>query len=42
MKKGYKGFEKATNNDIELLKKIPNYDYKVFSEITGITDKRLK
>ena len=35
-------FEKATDEDIELLKKLPNYDYEVFSEITGLTDERLK
>lgn len=35
-------FEKATDEDIELLKKLPNYDYDVFSEITGLIDERLK
>lgn len=35
-------FKTATHHDIELLKALPNYDYNVFREITGIEDERLK
>ena len=31
-----KAFDSATKNDIELLKALPNFDAKVFEEITGI------
>jgi hypothetical protein len=50
-KKDYKGcfkesFDKTTKEDVELLIKLPNFNYKVFEEISGITksmiNKKLK
>ncbi|MEG1313347.1 MAG: hypothetical protein RSD40_03435 [Bacilli bacterium] len=37
-----KAFENVTDEDIKLLKALPNYNYKVFNEISGIEDERLK
>ena len=41
-----KSFNEATKEDVELTLKLPNFNYKIFEEITGITksiiDKKLK
>lgn len=37
-----RAFQTADDGDIKLLKALPNYDYEVFKEITGIEDDRLK
>jgi hypothetical protein len=37
-----KSFEKATKEDVNLLIKLPNFNYKVFEEISGITKKMIK
>ncbi|MFW5852811.1 MAG: hypothetical protein ACOCUR_02170, partial [Nanoarchaeota archaeon] len=34
-------FNNATKQDIKLLLKLPNFDYKVFEEISGITKKMI-
>jgi len=35
-------FKEASKIDIELTIKLPNFDYKIFEEITGITEKDIK
>ena len=34
-------FEKTTKEDVELLVKLPNFDYKIFEEISGISKKMI-
>ena len=37
-----KSFEKASKEDVELLIKLPNFDFKVFEKISSITEKMIK
>ena len=36
-----KSFEMATKEDTELLLRLPNFNYKIFEEISGITRKMI-
>ncbi|MBU1020056.1 MAG: pentapeptide repeat-containing protein, partial [Firmicutes bacterium] len=37
-----KSFSSATKKDVKLLLGLPNFDYKIFSEITGISKKMIQ
>jgi hypothetical protein len=37
-----KSFEKATSEEVRQTLQLPNFDYKIFEEITSITKKQLQ